>query len=296
MVMQREAVPPPGASDLNTRSDELLQNMVAATEEWLAFIKRQPLTPDLLQDLESGGRVPVQTKTLPLDTARTDVEVPVQGIGLLAITDGLLTGCGVKLSQQTASLISFNDINPIPFPFSRIFLTTPAQAGKTLKLYYSEEVVPWASAYPVTIQASQSFNILRSDKDTHFTGALAQGAKEDENIAGLLANKIRVTGITLQADQRLHYKILLWFKDSFDDTDLDLDMFCAEIDIDLAAYGIQIGGAGQWYLDVRDLHVDYDDMDITKELHISLYNADPTAKNAGATGEVVVAVTYEPRA
>jgi len=57
-------------------------------------------------------------------------------------------------------------------------------------------------------------------------------------------------------------------------------MFCAEIDVDLASYGIQKGSTNQWYLDIRNLHVDFADLDSTKELHVSLYNADATAKLA----------------
>jgi len=241
MVMQREIIPAPGRYDIYTRIDELLTHNVAAIEELLAFIKgvAWPAQKSLLETMQ---KVPYRVESYALDTARTDEEINIPGVGLLATTDGVMIGCQVRLSNQNNSLIAFNDINPIPFPFSKIFLTTPVQAGKTLKLYFGNEIIPWAASLPTIIQASQSFSLLRTDKDSHFTGALAQYAKEDEDITGLLIGKIRITGITLLAIQRLHYKLLLYYTDAFDDADFDLDMFCGEIDVDLAAYGIQIGG------------------------------------------------------
>jgi len=85
----------------------------------------------------------------------------------------------------------------------------------------------------------------------------------------------------------------LWYTDAFDDADLDLDMFCAEIDVDMASYGIQKGSTNQWYLDIRNLHVDFADLDTTKELHVSLYNADPTAKLASTAIAVSGAVAAD---
>ena len=294
MVMQREPIPAPGRYDIYTRIDELLQNNLAAQEELLNLIRGKPLTQDVVNQLITGGKIPIQTKTFALDTAREDSEVNIQGIGILAVvSSGVMSGIGVRLTLQNAAVIYFNDINPIPYPFAKVWLSHPAVAGATLTLYYSEEVIPWASAYPVTLQASQQFNILRSDKDVNFTGALAQGAKEDENITGLLTNKLMLTGVIVQSIQRLHYKLLLWYTDAFDDADLDLDQLCAEIDVDLASYGIQIGSTNQWYLDVRNLHVDYADLDATKEVHISLYNADPTAKLASTAIAVSGAVAMD---
>lgn len=132
--------------------------------------------------------------------------------------------------------------------------------------------------------------------NTHFTSALAQYAKEDENISGLLYNKLRVIGVGILSDQQLHYKLLLWYKDTFDDTDLDIDEYCAEIDLDIPTYGFQVGGTGIYYMDVRNLHADYHDQDGTNELHASLINMSTTAKLAGATGEVKLFILYTPMA
>lgn len=137
------------------------------------------------------------------------------------------------------------------------------------------------------------FLTLRSDKDSHFTGAIAQNAVESENLTGLAWNKVRIRGIMLQADQQLKFRLIFWSKDTLDDTNLDLDAYIGEQEVDLVASGFQVAGANQWYLDIRGLSIDYQDEDSTNELHISLQNLSPTAKAAGATGEVVVEVTME---
>lgn len=297
--MQREPIPPPGKFDPLTRMDELLTHNIATLAEVRDVLKtittRPHITPELKNLLEAKQIVPYEVKTFALDTARADEEVIVQGHFLLAETNGVKDGCFIRLNHATNDQVPLKFFSPLILPFSRIYLTTTAQAGKTLYIFLGGEATAEAATSSVIVSTSQQFNLVRTDKDTHFTGALVQYAKEDENLTGLLANKGRITGITLQADQRLHYKLLVWYKDGFDDTDLDLDMFCGEIDVDLSIYGIQIAGANQWYLDIRGLHLDYDDLDESKELHISLFNSDPTAKAAGATGEVVVVITYEPR-
>lgn len=47
--------------------------------------------------------------------------------------------------------------------------------------------------------------------------------------------------------------------DGFDNTDLDLDRFCGEVEIDLPTNVYQIGRANQYYLDMRGLEIDYED-------------------------------------
>lgn len=235
-----------------------------------------------------------------LDTARAEpgVEIDIPGDMITAYTDGTLVGTFIRMDSPTNDAIPINEFNPYKYTagFKKFWLETTAQPGRYLRLHIGREASAEASVQITAIAPKQVFYAVRSDKDDHFTGALAQNAKEDENLAGLLSNKVRIVGISLQSDQQLHYKVLFWKTDDFDDSDLDKDTFCGEIDVDLAMYGIQLGGAGQWYLDVRGVVLDYEDEDGTNELHISLLNKDATAKNAGATGEVVVEIFYEVRA
>lgn len=138
---------------------------------------------------------------------------------------------------------------------------------------------------------------IKSDKDTHFTTAIAVNAKEDENLAGLQANKILIVGVAVEAKEQNHYRALFWKTDGFDDTNLDLDSFIGAVDLDLVTNGFQIGGAGQWYWDEklgRGNGIEYHDEDSSSELHVSLQNLGPGAKTAGVNGEVVLKVSYVP--
>jgi len=144
-------------------------------------------------------------------------------------------------------------------------------------------------------QDKQVIYKLVTDKDTHFTGAILQNATEEENLTGLVSNRIRITGVAIQADQQLDFRVAFFRTDGFADTNLDLDTFQSEVELDLPSYGWRIAGAGQYYMVVNSLDIPYEDADKTYELHVALQNLSATAKNAGATGEVVVAIYYEER-
>ncbi|GAI60980.1 unnamed protein product, partial [marine sediment metagenome] len=51
-----------------------------------------------------------------------------------------------------------------------------------------------------------------------------------------------------------------------------------------------------YHLNVKNVDLPYEDKDETKELHVLLKNLSPTSKDAGADGEVVIDVKYEPAA
>jgi hypothetical protein len=64
---------------------------------------------------------------------------------------------------------------------------------------------------------------------------------------------------------------------SFDDTD-----------------GKQIGATAQFYYSWTGLHIPYHDDNVLCQLHCMIVNRSATAKNAGATGEVKVSISYKP--
>ena len=137
---------------------------------------------------------------------------------------------------------------------------------------------------------------LTSDKDSHFSSGINQNATEEENLTGLISNRIRINSISIQSDQSLDYRVILFSTDGFANTDLDLDTFQSDVEINIPSYGWRIAGANQYYMVVNGLAIDYEDEDATYELHVALQNLSATAKNAGATGEVVLRFTYEERA
>lgn len=136
---------------------------------------------------------------------------------------------------------------------------------------------------------------ISTDKDAHFTSELAKDAIERENLTGLRNNRIRITKISIQSDQRLLYEVLLYGTDLFDESDLDEDRFIASVEMNLPTYGFQ-QTTSQWRLEITNLNIDYIDVDSTKEIHVVLRNLSPTTKNAGASGEVKLEFLCESRA
>lgn len=143
------------------------------------------------------------------------------------------------------------------------------------------------------LKTEKIFYTLRSDKDTHFTTALAQNAQESENLTGLASNKITIKEVSTQSDQNLDWDWFIFRTDGFEDVDLDLDSFGGEIYED-AISGSQIAGANQYYYDTDELYKEHEDLDGTFELHLMLINRSAVAKIAGATGEIIVQIDYEP--
>lgn len=239
---------------------------------------------------------PYNIRKFLLDSARTDEEINIPGDSITAYTDGTLVGTFIKFDDPTNDAIPLHEFNPYYYPakFDRLYLTHTQQIGKYLRLHIGREAGAEAAVEITSIAPKEVFYTIRSDKDTHFAGALGQYEKEDENLSGLITNTIKIVQITLQADQQLRFKVMFWSKDTFDDTDLDVDTFIGEVDIDLATYGIRIGSANQWYLDIRGIDLRYRDDDNSNELHVSVLNMSGTGKTAGSGGEVVIEVAYAP--
>lgn len=133
---------------------------------------------------------------------------------------------------------------------------------------------------------------IDSDKDTHFTTAIAQNAIETEDITGLSANRITITGVSVQTKEAKSYRIWLFGTDGHTDTDIDVDEFITSIAADMVTDGEQVAGVNQYYYSKMDLNIGYEDIDSTKELHIALQNLDAGAKTAGAAGAVKIKVFY----
>ena len=136
---------------------------------------------------------------------------------------------------------------------------------------------------------------LVTDKDVEFTGPIAVNAKEDENLAGLAANKIVITDVLFEGLENLHFRLLFWSRDSFDNADVDIDTLLGFVDLDIPNNGFQIGAANQYYLNVTDVNLHYEDEDATNELHISLNCVTAAGKTAGVPGEVKVKIGYKVR-
>ena len=128
--------------------------------------------------------------------------------------------------------------------------------------------------------------IIQTDKDTHFIGALIQNAQETESITvPENYHELYIEAINIQADQNLDLDVYFWASDEFDNTDLDLDAFLFMINFPTTSQK-QVAGANQYYVD-DTVGMAYP-VPADQKIHLSLCNRSATAKNAGATGEVVV--------
>jgi len=78
---------------------------------------------------------------------------------------------------------------------------------------------------------------IRSDKDFHFTGALAKNESEQENLTGLVSNKLIIHSVSIGSVQALHFRLEFYSKDNFTNPDLDEDTFIGSVDLDLSKYG-----------------------------------------------------------
>lgn len=135
---------------------------------------------------------------------------------------------------------------------------------------------------------------IRSDKDLHFTTALATDAEEQENLAGLPRDTVNIESITLLSQQRLTWDVLFYTRDTFNaNADFDLQTWVARQRLP-AAQGVQVGGAGLFLYDVNGLKLPYTDQAATLELHVGLVNRSPLAKIAGVGGQVVLQVGVRP--
>ena len=136
---------------------------------------------------------------------------------------------------------------------------------------------------------------LRTTSIVEFIAAILTNATDEANIAGLVANKGRLTGGAIMSDQQLDYRLIFFRSDTFANADPDIDAFRNEVELNLPGFGFQIAAAGLWYMSVNGLEMDLEDADGTSELHVALQNLSAAAKIAGPGGEVVVIFTYEER-
>jgi len=129
-----------GASKTKSTLVERNPNLAKVSPEVLQVILLDELTGRVAEFFDGvKGKVidgpPYNVMEIPMDTAVTDKELDIPGIGLVANTDGTLSGVSIKfdsVAYAAIPLIMFK--NPRFYPFERIYVTFTAQAGKTLYL------------------------------------------------------------------------------------------------------------------------------------------------------------------
>lgn len=168
----------------------------------------------------------------------------------------------------------------------KITPTTPSTVSVTIEYFASSDIND--KFFFESIYSKIAYNpiIIVSDKDTHFTTAIAQNAKENENIdMGITYKNLLIKSIVLSSTQKLNFDLYFYSKDTFDDTDADVNALIAIKEMYLASSGKQIGGAGLYEMTSElDTPVDYMDENNTNEIHLSLVNRSSTTKAAYDAG------------
>lgn len=243
---------------------------------------------------------PYNIKTYDLTRARllpgTLENVP--GNFIAAYTDVGFGGMFIRLDEQKNDPIPLSEFEGHTFArgFERFWIETPALPGHYLRLFVGRDSWAYARGNMSASAPVSSFFSVRSDKDVDLINGIALNAVDNANLAGLIANKINIRGVAFQCDQNQHYRLIFWSSATmFNNADLDLDTYVGDIDLDVTIWGYQIAAANQYYLGVNGVNMEYEDLDGTQMLHMSLQNLGPGAKNAGALGEVVVEIFYELR-
>ncbi len=136
--------------DRLTRSDEIAAMTLKAISQMSDYVKILAQAPGSSRDIATTYNIPersqlinrqVQTyavRTVALDSALTDQKYDDEGYNMVAVSDGSLDSIFLRLNHQTNDLIPAKFIDIENHPFYKLYVTSPAQAGKTLYLVESK--------------------------------------------------------------------------------------------------------------------------------------------------------------
>jgi len=141
--------------------------------------------------------------------------------------------------------------------------------------------------------------VVRSDKDTHFTGALLTNALELEALGDAAPTSSNRTAsirsiirrITVISVQNLAWDVML-FKAAYTPpltVDGDLHPMVDWLSF-AAADGVRVAGAGLYLYTWSGMEFPYYNTDAPGRIHVGLINRDATAKIIAAGGEIVVEI------
>lgn len=140
---------------------------------------------------------------------------------------------------------------------------------------------------------------LRSQAETNFTGALVQNAAATANLVVPvnltslgLQTRARIQSVAILSAQNLAWEVWFFGRDLFQESDIDADTFLGRVAF-VANDGSRIAAAGAYYYFAAPSGILYQDQDNTREIHVMLINRSAGAKDAGAAGEISVAITME---
>lgn len=142
-------------------------------------------------------------------------------------------------------------------------------------------------------------HLIRSDKDVHFTGAIAQNAGEAESIlftGDIAPQRYRIRSLNIISEENLAWEVVFFARSTFNGApqiaDIDLYTFLGYFSFG-AGDAIRIAATGPYLYYIDGLDIAYEDQDESQTLHLMLVNRSAAAKTAGAAGEVVVQTGVE---
>ena len=131
---------------------------------------------------------------------------------------------------------------------------------------------------------------VRSSATTHFTQSLHYGEREDENLAGLAGNRVRIRRVLVQTTLPLELELMFWRMNTFDAVNIDEDSFLGRLSLQSTP---RRADRGRFYYEASGLDMPYEDLNGDSALHVSLVIVGPTNKPAGEQGAVAMEVFYE---
>jgi len=144
---------------------------------------------------------------------------------------------------------------------------------------------------------------VRSDKDDHFTSAIASMDAEEENLSmpAALGGRSRIAGIRIISIDNLAWAPVFFGNGQFtSDTDIDLAMYLGH-HIFAVGDGYQRNNTGPYYYFKSDLDIVYQDLDhpavgvsSSPKLHMGISNRSLGAKTAGINGALVIDILMVP--
>lgn len=147
-----------------------------------------------------------------------------------------------------------------------------------------------------SVSKAEEIEIISTDKDTHFTDEITMNSQETECLTGLTSNKYLIRGVNIQSTQQLEFRLIFWGRDTFNNTDLDIDVYIDDVELDMTSTSsFRIDNSNQYRLNVGSLDILYEDYDKTNELHVSLQNLSAVSKEAGTLGTVQIDIKMSPR-
>jgi hypothetical protein len=160
----------------------------------------------------------------------------------------------------------------------------------------------------MTVNQSGRILHVRTDKDTNFTGTLAQNVGLQETLTpgtngyptALKANmRAILRSMVILSKENLAWEVWLFGSSTFASTDADTEYFLGRWtfvagDGIRATVGVTTDTYYHYYIDGLQISMRNKPLDVTGNIYMRLVNRSAAGKSAGAAGEIVIDLGVEP--